>query len=163
VPTGSMPCRCRGVIPIWPMPTARDGMATPAYALQKLRFWGGASSVASQGLAHRPPPPGNSAGPLRSPSLHYDLVRVGLALYGHCPASHLRWQASHWSRRMDVCARVTLIREVAHRGRGEKLRAPFPDPAAESLGGGGEWFTPMGCQRRLTSKHADVVLFALAR
>ena len=53
----------------------------------------------------------NSAGTLRTDRLHYDLVRVGLALYGHRPAAHL---GSSLSLRpaMQVRARVSLIREV---------------------------------------------------
>ena len=53
----------------------------------------------------------NSAGTLRSPSLHYDLVRVGLALYGHRPAPHLG-EGLTLQPAMAVRARVSLIREV---------------------------------------------------
>jgi alanine racemase len=53
----------------------------------------------------------NSAGTLRSRALHYDLVRVGLALYGHRPAPHLG-QALPLQPAMAVRARVSLIREV---------------------------------------------------
>ena len=53
----------------------------------------------------------NSAGTLRDPALHHDLVRVGLALYGHRPSNHLR-TAIALQPAMGVKARVTLIREV---------------------------------------------------
>jgi len=53
----------------------------------------------------------NSAGTLRSTALHYDLVRVGLALYGHSPASHLG-AGLNLQPAMRVRARVSLIREV---------------------------------------------------
>jgi alanine racemase len=53
----------------------------------------------------------NSAGTLRSPSLHYDLVRVGLALYGHRPAAHLG-AGLELQPAMRVRARISLIREV---------------------------------------------------
>jgi len=53
----------------------------------------------------------NSAGTLRSPALHYDLVRVGLALYGHRPAAHLGTDLA-LQPAMRVRARVSLIREV---------------------------------------------------
>ena len=53
----------------------------------------------------------NSAGTLRSHALHYDLVRVGLALYGHRPAAHLG-RALSLQPAMQVRARVSLIREV---------------------------------------------------
>ena len=53
----------------------------------------------------------NSAGTLRDPGLHHDLVRVGLALYGHSPSPHLD-AAVPLQPAMGVKARVTLIREV---------------------------------------------------
>ncbi|MGC6482658.1 MAG: alanine racemase [Synechococcus sp.] len=54
----------------------------------------------------------NSAGTLRDPDLHHDLVRVGLALYGHSPSPHLD-AVVQLQPAMGVKARVTLIREVA--------------------------------------------------
>jgi alanine racemase len=54
----------------------------------------------------------NSAGTLRCRSLHYDMVRVGLALYGHSPAGHLA-PAAALQPAMQLRARVCLIREVA--------------------------------------------------
>ncbi len=53
----------------------------------------------------------NSAGTLRSPQLHYDLVRVGLALYGQRPSDHLG-AGLDLQPAMHVRARVSLIREV---------------------------------------------------
>jgi alanine racemase len=53
----------------------------------------------------------NSAGTLRNPGLHYDLVRVGLALYGHSPAAHLA-SVTPLQGAMTLHARVSLIREV---------------------------------------------------
>ena len=53
----------------------------------------------------------NSAGTLSDPSLHYDMVRVGLALYGHAPARHLS-DAVELKPALAVKARVTLLRDV---------------------------------------------------
>lgn len=53
----------------------------------------------------------NSAGTLRDRSLHYDQVRVGLALYGHSPASHLA-NSVPLQPALRLYARVSLIREV---------------------------------------------------
>jgi len=53
----------------------------------------------------------NSAGTLRDRGLHHDLVRVGLALYGHSPSPHLDGAAA-LEPAMAVKARVTLIRQV---------------------------------------------------
>ena len=52
-----------------------------------------------------------SAGTLSSQSLHYDMVRVGLALYGQSPAAHLS-QSLELRPAMSVKARVTLLRDV---------------------------------------------------
>lgn len=44
-------------------------------------------------------------------TLHFDMVRVGLALYGHAPAPHLRDQVV-LRPAMHVRARVTMVRSV---------------------------------------------------
>lgn len=54
----------------------------------------------------------NSAATLTDPALHYDLVRVGLAIYGLYPAPHLQ-QAISLQPAMQVKARVTQIKEIA--------------------------------------------------
>ena len=53
----------------------------------------------------------NSAGTLLNRELHHDLVRVGLALYGHAPAAHLS-QVIPMQPALAVRARVSLIRLV---------------------------------------------------
>ncbi|MBM5801283.1 MAG: alanine racemase [Cyanobacteria bacterium K_DeepCast_35m_m2_023] len=53
----------------------------------------------------------NSAGTLRGRNLHYDMVRVGLALYGQPPATHLV-SDTQLRPAMQLRARVNLIREV---------------------------------------------------
>ncbi|MEO1095694.1 MAG: alanine racemase [Cyanobacteria bacterium J06638_28] len=53
----------------------------------------------------------NSAGTLAAPDLHYDMVRVGLALYGVYPAPHLR-HTLFLKPVMTVRARITLIKDV---------------------------------------------------
>jgi alanine racemase len=54
----------------------------------------------------------NSAGTLRGQALHYDMVRVGLALYGQRPADHLGREVS-LQPALQLHARVRLVREVA--------------------------------------------------
>ena len=53
----------------------------------------------------------NSAGTLLNRNLHHDLVRVGLALYGHAPAPHLSGVIP-LQPALAVRAKVSLIREV---------------------------------------------------
>ena len=53
----------------------------------------------------------NSAGTLLDKSLHYDMVRVGIALYGHSPAEHLS-EILPLKPALTVRARVTFVRQV---------------------------------------------------
>ena len=79
--------------------------------LQLQRYESVLAEVQNQGLAVGCRHLANSAGTLRSPSLHFDLVRVGLALYGHSPAAHLG-NGLALRPAMRVRARVSLLREV---------------------------------------------------
>ena len=88
-------------------PHADDGLT----AQQQDRFERVLQALAQQNLAPGCRHLANSAGALRSAQLHYDMVRVGLALYGHCPAAHLQGVTPLQSA-MRVLARVSLIREV---------------------------------------------------
>jgi len=88
-------------------PELDDGLTT----LQRQRFEAVLSRLGEQGSATGSRHLANSAGTLRCRSLHYDLVRVGLALYGHLPAPHLDGVVPLRSA-MQVHARVTLVREV---------------------------------------------------
>jgi len=54
----------------------------------------------------------NSAAALTSRSLHYDMVRVGLATYGLYPANHLQ-QVVKLKPVMQVKARVTQVKTIA--------------------------------------------------
>ena len=78
---------------------------------QQQRFECVLSALRSQGLNAGDRHLANSAGTLRSAGLHYDLVRVGLALYGHSPAAHLSG-VTPLEPAMTLHARVSLIREV---------------------------------------------------
>ena len=80
-------------------------------ATQQQRFDAVLSGLQQQQLAPGCRHLANSAGTLRSPQLHYDLVRVGLALYGQRPSEHLGSGLS-LQPAMHVRARVSLIREV---------------------------------------------------
>lgn len=53
----------------------------------------------------------NSAATLRDPNCHYDLVRVGLALYGLSPSPHLA-SVSPLQPVLEVKARITQIKEL---------------------------------------------------
>ena len=88
-------------------PHADDGLT----AQQQDRFERVLQALGQQNLAPGCRHLANSAGALRSAQLHYDMVRVGLALYGHCPAAHLQGVTPLQSA-MRVLARVSLIREV---------------------------------------------------
>ncbi len=53
----------------------------------------------------------NSAATLTDPGLHYDMVRVGLGLYGLYPAPHLR-HTCHLKPLMQIKARVTQVKTI---------------------------------------------------
>ena len=89
-------------------PEADDGLTTT----QQSRFDAVLTSLAEQGLAGGCRHLANSAATLRCRSLHYDLVRVGLALYGQAPAEHLSG-CLELRPALQLRARVTLLREVA--------------------------------------------------
>jgi alanine racemase len=79
--------------------------------LQHQRFQDAISQLKMQGIV----PPrlhlANSAATLSDRALHYDLVRVGLALYGLYPASHLR---SHLALKpvLQVKAKITQVKTI---------------------------------------------------
>lgn len=54
----------------------------------------------------------NSAGTLTSPTLHYGMVRTGLALYGLYPAAHLR-SVIDLRPVLQVKARITQVKTIA--------------------------------------------------
>lgn len=53
----------------------------------------------------------NSAATLTDPALHYDMVRVGLSLYGLYPAPHLR-SVVNLQPAMSIRARITQIKTI---------------------------------------------------
>jgi len=74
----------------------------------------------------------NSAGTLVDKALHYDRVRVGLALYGLYPAPHLRRLNLDLRPVMTVRARVTLVKPLAA-GTGVSYGYRFVAPQAMLL------------------------------
>jgi len=83
----------------------------PLTRQQQQRFEEVLSALQLSGLASGCRHLANSAGTLRTDQLHYDMVRVGLALYGHRPAAHLGGNLE-LQPAMQVRARVSLIRQV---------------------------------------------------
>ena len=83
----------------------------PLTQQQQQRFDAVLTGLQQAGLSSGSRHLANSAATLRSPQLHYDLVRVGLALYGHRPAAHLG-DALALQPAMQVRARVSLMRTV---------------------------------------------------
>ncbi|HEY9636617.1 MAG TPA: alanine racemase [Coleofasciculaceae cyanobacterium] len=88
-----------------------DSPDTTVMKLQHQRFEEAIAQLQDAGLT----PPrlhlANSAATLTDPALHYDWVRVGLALYGLYPAEHLR-NVVDLKPVMQVKARVTQVKTV---------------------------------------------------
>ena len=89
--------------------TADEPDPTMVYE-QHQRFASVLSNLRAIGC-HQPVHLSNSAGTIAFPELHYDMVRVGLALYGIAPAPHL---ADRLSLRpaMSVRAKITQLRSL---------------------------------------------------
>jgi alanine racemase len=100
--------------------------------LQNQRFQQAIASLKANGIV----PPclhlANSAATLKDSTLHYDLVRVGLALYGLYPAPHLNSTISLKSV-LQVKARITQVKNIAAGtgvSYGHKFIAPQDMPIA---------------------------------
>ncbi|MEM1309497.1 MAG: alanine racemase [Cyanobacteria bacterium P01_H01_bin.153] len=79
--------------------------------MQHQRYEAVLAQVADQGLHLPKRHLANSAATLANPALHYDLVRVGLGLYGLYPAEHLRAQLP-LRPVMQVKARITHLKDI---------------------------------------------------
>ena len=79
--------------------------------LQHQRFQEAIAQIKAQGIIPPRLHMANSAATLQDPALHYDLVRVGLAIYGLYPASHLKNQVD-LKPVLQVKARVTQVKKI---------------------------------------------------
>lgn len=79
--------------------------------LQHQRFETAIANLKTQGIKLPYLHLANSAATLTDPSLHYDLVRVGLAIYGLYPSPHLRSQVSLKSV-LQVKTKITQIKTI---------------------------------------------------
>jgi alanine racemase len=89
-----------------------DDLDPTVMRLQHLRFCGAIAQLKAHGIVPPKLHLANSAATLSDPTLHYDLVRVGLAIYGLYPASHLR-RALDLKPVLQVKARVTQVKTIA--------------------------------------------------
>lgn len=79
--------------------------------LQQQRFDEAIAQIKSLGIKLPPLHLSNSAATLSNPSLHYDMVRVGLAIYGLYPAPHLA-SVIDLKPVLQVKARVTQVKTI---------------------------------------------------
>jgi alanine racemase len=79
--------------------------------LQQQRFDRAIAEIRSAGITPQKLHLANSAAALTAPSLHYDMVRVGLATYGVYPAEHLK-QRLNLRSVLQVKARVTQVKTL---------------------------------------------------
>lgn len=87
----------------------------------------------------------NSAATLRGASYHYDLVRLGLAIYGLYPGPQFR-QVIPLRPVLQVKARVTLVKTIPPRHRSQ-LRSPVCGWGQSPAGGGGNWLCRWGAPK----------------
>ncbi|MEM9272743.1 MAG: alanine racemase [Cyanobacteria bacterium P01_F01_bin.143] len=79
--------------------------------LQHQRFQNAIAKIKAQGINPNLLHMANSAATLQDPELHHDLVRVGLAIYGLYPASHLQ-EKLDLKPVLQVKARVTQVKKI---------------------------------------------------
>lgn len=88
-----------------------DDVNTSIMALQHSRFEEAISALKASGIHIPRLHLANSAGTLSDRNLHYDMVRVGLALYGISPAPHLKDKVK-LQPALEVKARITQIKTL---------------------------------------------------
>jgi alanine racemase len=79
--------------------------------LQQARFESAIAQIEAAGIAIPPLHLANSAATLTDSGLHYDLVRVGLAIYGLYPANHLN-HVVNLKPALQLKARVTQVKTI---------------------------------------------------
>jgi alanine racemase len=88
-----------------------DNLDSTLMHQQQQRFQQAIAQLQTSGIPLPPLHLSNSAATLSDSSLHYDLVRVGLAIYGLYPAPHLR-SVVNLKPAMQVKARVTQVKTI---------------------------------------------------
>ncbi|BAQ65074.1 alanine racemase [Geminocystis sp. NIES-3709] len=88
-----------------------DDINTSIMELQHSRFEEAISALKANGIKTPCLHLANSAGALSDRALHYDMVRIGLALYGVYPAPHLH-QKVKLQATLEVKARITQIKTL---------------------------------------------------
>ena len=88
-----------------------DSLDQTVMRLQQARFQGAIAQIQKAGMAPPKLHIANSAATLTDPALHYNMVRVGLALYGLHPAPHLV-PTVNLKPVMQVKARVTQVKTI---------------------------------------------------
>lgn len=96
----------------------------------------------------------NSAATLADSSLHYDMVRVGLAMYGLYPAEHLR-SAAQLKPVMQIKARITQVKTI-EAGTGVSYGYKFIAPRQMRLAVVGIGYAD-GIPRNLSNKMQVIV------
>jgi alanine racemase len=103
---------CLKVVSLYSHLATADDPDPAGMQLQQQRFEAAVQQLRHQGLCPPKLHLANSAATLADPSFHYDLVRVGLALYGLYPAPHLRSQVELRAA-LQIKARITHVKRLA--------------------------------------------------
>ncbi len=99
------------IISVYSHLATADDVDSTFMKIQQQRFDEAISALKSQGFITNCLHLANSAGTLMDSSLHYDLVRVGLSIYGLYPAPHLRPKLP-LKPVLQVKARITQIKRI---------------------------------------------------
>lgn len=103
---------CLRIVSIYSHLATADESDPTMMKLQQQRFQSAIAKIKFNHLPHPRLHLANSAATLRDRSLHYDLVRVGLALYGLYPASDLQFSIA-LKPVLQVKAKITQVKQIA--------------------------------------------------
>ncbi|MFE5310756.1 alanine racemase [Isoptericola sp. NPDC056605] len=111
-----------------------DEPGHPSIALQAAAFDAAVAVVEASGAALEVRHLANSAAVLTDPRLHYDLVRPGIAVYGHSPVPQLAAPGDHGLRgAMTLQARLATVKDVPA-GHGVSYGHHYTTPRDTRLG-----------------------------
>lgn len=137
-----------------------DEPGRPETAVQLRRFRRALAEIAAAGIDPGVRHAANSAGLIAHPDAHFDMVRVGIAIYGIAPSPALA-TAVALRPAMTVRARVSLVRDVAAgEGVSYGLRHVFERDARVAVVAVGY---ADGVPRRLSSTGGEVLVGGVRR
>lgn len=122
------------VVGVWSHLACADEPGHPSIRLQQAVFEAAVAEAERAGCSLEVRHLANSAATLTDPSLHYDLVRVGIAGYGLSPGPGVGDHTAYGlTPAMTLVARLSLVKDVPE-GQGVSYGHSYTTPRATRLG-----------------------------